>query len=128
MAINYKVIRMAQPGVKGGGEYKYYPRIEGRKKIELKALAKNISEKCTLRRSDVQGVLTALMDEIPQLLKDNYIIKLGDLGTFSVHANVRPSETEEEVGEKNIIKLGVAFRPGTEIKDMLKLADFKKSK
>lgn len=128
MAIQYNVVKMAQPGVKGGGSYKYYPRIHQRNKIGLKELANRISQKGTLQRSDVYGTLVALMDEIPELLKNNYNIRLGDIGILSVHATGTPADTEEEVTEKNIKKLHMAFRPGTDIKDILKTVDFKKIK
>lgn len=126
MTIKYKIIKTSQPGIKGGGKYTYQARISNRRKIGLNELARDISNRCTLRRSDVTAVLTELTDLIPQLLMDNCSIQLGDLGTFSLHAGSKPSETPEMVNESKITDLRVAFRPGEIVKDELKLAKFTK--
>ena len=126
MTIKYKIIKTAQPGVKGGGEYKFYPRISNRRRVEINDLARTISEKCSMRKSDVIAVLTEMTEEIPKMLLDNCSIRLGDLGIFSLHASGNPSGSETEVNETKITRLRVAFRPGKEITDQLKLAKFSK--
>lgn len=128
MTIHYKVIKAAQPGVKGGGSYQYYARINNRKKIELDELAGDIANSCTLRKSDVYAVLIELTERIPDYLLDNCSVQLGQLGIFSLHAQSRASETEEEVNETKITNLNIAFRPGSKIKERLKPAKFSRKK
>ena len=53
MAIRYKAVRMAQPGTKGGGEYKYYPRMHKRTKKNLRDVSNIISSRCTLHSADI---------------------------------------------------------------------------
>jgi len=124
MTVKYKIIKTAQPGVKGGGKYLYYARISKRQKKHLDDLAVEIANRCTLRRSEVHMVLMELSELIPELLADNCSVQLGELGTFSLHATSAPSETPEKVNESKITGLHVAFRPGTKVKDKLQLADF----
>jgi len=124
MTIKYKIIKTSQPGVKGGGKYSYQARITNRRKVNLVEIAGIISDRCTLRRSDVTGVLTELTELIPQLLLENCGIQLGDFGTFSLHAGSKPSETPEKVNETKITGLRVAFRPGKMVKKELQLAKF----
>ncbi len=124
MTVKYKIIKTAQPGVKGGGNYSYYARISNRNKKNLDDLAVDIANRCTLRRSDVHAVLIELSDRIPELLLDNFSVQMGDLGTFSLHAKSIPSETPEMVNESKITGLHVAFRPGKKVKKELAQAQF----
>ncbi|WP_372950931.1 HU family DNA-binding protein [Mariniphaga sp.] len=126
MAVNYKIVKTATPGVKGGGAYRYYPRVCSRRKMDLIELSKRISKMCTLHAADVNAVLTILTTELPDLLLDNYTIQLGEFGTFSLHASGEPSDSPEDVNESKITGLKVAFRPGKAIKDELKSAHFVK--
>jgi len=126
MTVHYKIIKTAQPGVKGGGDYRYYARINNRTKTDLNKMAGEISERCSMRRSDVVAVLSELTELIPKILLQNSSIQLGDFGTFSLHAKSKPSESAEKVNEKNITDLKVAFRPGKGIKDEIKKAKFTK--
>ena len=128
MPIEYSVIKAAQPGVKGGGKYSYYPRIKNRKIIKLKELSIRISERCTVKSPDVYGVLMALVDEFPHLLMDNYIIQLDELGIFTLHAGSAGSDNEEEATERKFTKMKIAFRPSADIKHKLKTAGFKRIK
>ncbi|MFA5330450.1 MAG: hypothetical protein WC384_21840 [Prolixibacteraceae bacterium] len=124
MPVKYKVVRTAQPGVKGGGTYKYYPRVTNRNKIDLEELSAIISEKCTLHGADIHATLIALVAEIPRLLINNYIIELGSLGLFSLHISGEPADTPEEVTSAKIKSVKVAFRAGENIKHKLRLASF----
>ena len=124
MTIRYKIVKTATPGVKGGGEYKYYPRIYNRKKMDLEELSRSISRMSSLHEVDVLGVLTILVSELPGLLLDNHTIRLGEFGTFSLHANGIPSDTPEEVNAGKITGVKVAFLPGKRIKRKLKDAKF----
>jgi predicted histone-like DNA-binding protein len=126
MPIEYSVIKAAQPGVKGGGTYRYYPRIKNRRTITLKEVSNRISERCSFKNPDVYGVLMALVDEFPQLLMENYIIQLGELGSFTLHAGAVGSETAEEATETKFTKLKVVYRPAKDIRNRLKTAGYKK--
>lgn len=126
MTVKYKVIRMAQPGVTGGGSYQYYPRVHQRSKIKLKELSQIISRRCALHSADILATLTALVEEIPELLLDNYSVELGELGIFSLHIKGLPSSTPEQVTKTNITEVKMAFRPSPLIKDKLLLAQFSK--
>ncbi|MGC9353999.1 MAG: HU family DNA-binding protein [Mariniphaga sp.] len=126
MAVSYKVVKTATPGVKGGGAYRYYPRICSRTKMDLTELSRRISRMCTLHPADVNAVLTILTNELPDLLLQNYTIHLGDFGTFSLHASGKPADSPGEADASKITGVKVGFRPGTSIKQELKKAKFKK--
>lgn len=125
MSILFKAVRLSKPGVKGGTNYQWYPRICKRNKVTLDTIATLISEKCTLRRADVYAALVALTDEIPELLINNNSVQLGDLGTFSLHISGNPSATKEAVNETKIKETRLAYRPGTKLKRALRNASYR---
>jgi predicted histone-like DNA-binding protein len=126
--IKYKVIAQSKAGVSGGGDYKYYPRIHQRQKINLRQLAESISRKSSFTTADVFGVLEAMIEEIPMLALSNHSIQLGELGTFSLHIRANASDTLEEVSAKKIKQVKLAFRPSSYLKKELSNAEFIKSK
>ena len=128
MSINYKLVKQATPGVKGGGAYKYYVRACDRKKASLYDVAAKLSERSTLSRVDVVGVLTGLADLIPELLLDNQTVDLGELGIFSLHLKSGAAD-EPRIDAYRLIKgVQIHFKIGKELKDAVRSPDFVKSK
>lgn len=126
MAIEYKCVKISTPVKKTGEDYKYYPRISNRKKIDLHDMAKRISDMSTFSGTDVVGVLEAFVSEIPSFLLDNCSVELGDLGTFSLHLSSEGFDRAEQVNPHRIKDIKMAFRPGTRVKRSLKEATFRK--
>lgn len=124
MTVKYKVVKMCQPGVTGGGTYKYYPRIYNRKRVKLREISEMISLKCTLHPADIMATLVALVDEIPTLLLDNKSVELGDLGIFSLNLKTIASSAANEVNASKIKDVKLAFRPSNHIKRKLREAKF----
>lgn len=93
-------------------------------KIDIEELALGVSERCSLRRSDVQGALLALMEIIPnELLKGN-IVSLGELGSF--YANVKSAgvETEGELSISMVKGTRIKYRPTKELTKKLRMIDY----
>ncbi len=57
MNIKYKVVAQAQPGVKGGGQVKYYARICRTNRIELDDVALYIRHMSTYSKADFIGAV-----------------------------------------------------------------------
>ena len=126
MTIKYKAVQTSEPGIKGGGNYKYYPRIYARTKLNLREISKIISSRSTLHPADILGTLTALVEVIPELLLQNNSIELGDLGTFSLHIKGESADSSEKLNKKSIKDVKIAFRPGKYVKQKLGGASFTK--
>jgi len=62
MSLKYTIIRQAEPGVKGGGNYKYYARACERSRATIDDLAGILQHRTTLSRADVMGVIVGLSD------------------------------------------------------------------
>ncbi|MFH1000898.1 MAG: hypothetical protein V1783_08660 [Bacteroidota bacterium] len=124
MTIRYKAVRMAQPGIKGGGDYKQFPRLHKRKKVNLREVANLISSRCTLHSVDILAALTAFSEVIPELLLDNTSVELGDLGVFSLHLKGEGVDLDQTLTKSAIKEVKIAFRPSRRIKQELRTARF----
>lgn len=127
MSIKYKPVKMCQPGVKGGGNYKFYPRIHKREIIDLRKLSEFVSLQSTVSYADVSATLVSLIEFIPMFLLDNKSIDLGDLGILSINLRSVASDTGEEVNNSKIKGLKVSYRPSNILKKRLEDAEFTKT-
>lgn len=128
MTIEYKAVRIVTPVKKDGEDHKFYPRVCNRGKIDLYDMAEQIASMSTFSESDVHGVLTAFISQIPHFLLNNKSVELGDLGTFSLHISGEGVEKAEQINAHKIKGVKMAFRPSTRIKQKLKWAKFKKAR
>jgi predicted histone-like DNA-binding protein len=126
MSIEYKVVKIVPPGKKEEDCKPYYPRISKREKKDLRDIAEQISQMSTFSTIDVIGVLEAFTTLIPDYLKNNCSVELGDLGTFSLHINAEGSELPEKVSRYNVKGVKMAFRPSPRVKKDLQNVNFKK--
>lgn len=124
MSIKYKVMKRAEAGVKGGGQPKYYAMATQRQTVDYYQLASDISNRCTLRQSDVISTLVALSELIPKYILNGYSIKLDRIGILSATINTEGKETAKEVTPQSIKGLKMHFLPDKEIKKQLRLCDF----
>jgi len=126
MAVYYKPVKIKTPLSKDGKKEKYYPRVADREKENLRDIAERISDMSTFSRSDVVGVLEAFIQLIPDLLKDNRSVELGDLGTFSLHISAEGVDSEEEVTRHRIKRSTIAFRPSKRMKEDIAMVEYRK--
>ncbi|MFA5330706.1 MAG: HU family DNA-binding protein [Prolixibacteraceae bacterium] len=103
---------------------KFYASAVHLRKIELDQLATSVAERCSLRRSDVHGVLIALMDIIPSELLEGNIIDLGNLGSFYVSVKSEGVATEEDCSVTQIAGTRIQFRPAKKLKKQMRMIDF----
>jgi predicted histone-like DNA-binding protein len=126
MAIKYKPVLKAQPGVVGGGIKKHYAAIVYDGEVTIDELAKEIEKFSALSEPDIIGVIVALENVIQTKLSEAKIIRLEKLGTFYPSISSEGKETKEEVGAHAIKKVGVNYRPGARMLLAMQAAGFKK--
>lgn len=126
MALKYKIVQQAEPGVKGGGNYRYYLRATGRRLITIDELAQKLAKETSLSEVSVKAVLWGLSSAIPDLLLNNCSVELGDLGIFSVSLKSEPVATPEEATWRRVSDLKVNFRVGKKIQGKVKNAKFER--
>ena len=94
--------------------------------VDIDRLSELVGDGSTVRQNDVYAVIIGLVNVIQGELKEGRSVNLGKLGTFAISVSSNPSDTAEEVTASNIKSAKVNYRPGKEIKDMLKTISYTK--
>ncbi len=100
---------------------KYYAMALHDVTMDLNSLALDIAGRCTVRRSDVHGVLMALMDSILAQLAEGKIVSFGELGTFCVNLKSEGADTVEDFVPSMVAGKKIVFRPTKELRDKVQL-------
>ena len=106
---------------------KNYAIAHSQEVTDIDGLSALISDKSTISRPDVYAVIMALLESIIKELEAGRAVQLGKLGTFSISVNSEGIDAAEEVTGALIKKARVVYRPGMEIRDMLKVLKYEKS-
>ncbi|MFA8435974.1 MAG: HU family DNA-binding protein [Marinifilaceae bacterium] len=124
--LKYKIISQVNPLHKNR-EKIYYPRLTGTEKVNLRYVCDDLSRKSTLSAADITGVVVALTQIIPHYLAQGKSVELGDLGIFSLAAEVKTEDAPQKVSFRNFKRLKIRFRPGKLLKLSPFSVDFKKT-
>ncbi len=125
MAIQYRLMERIKP-TDPTAPKKHYAITQSSGEISLRQLADQIAEISTVSSIDTLAVLESLLQVLPRHLLDSKIIRLGDFGSFRLSLSSSGADTAENF-TKNMIKgVKLLFRPGKQITDELKQAEFVK--
>ena len=102
---------------------KYYLSAIHGGQVGVEQLANEVSKRCSLRNSDVQGVLLALMEIIPDEICKGNIVSLGELGTFYVNVSSSGVDTAEELSISNLKGFKLVHLPTKKFKKHLRMID-----
>lgn len=128
MAIKYKVVEKAQPGVKGGGAKKWYANVVNDGELNIDDLVKQIEKFSALSEADIKGVIVALENVVQTALAESKIVRLEKLGTLYPTLSSNGVATEKEFTANQIKSVGVNYRAGSRIVEAMKAAGFEKKK
>ena len=126
MTVKYKVIEKTQPGIKGGGQRKFYASANMAGEVTLSAIVKEIERKCTMKSSDIWMILNLLADSIENALMEGKSVHLGKWCNIRVAISSKGMATEEEVDENSIRDAKVVFTQGERLESMLKNISYQK--
>ncbi len=126
MSVKYNVVERKNPQDKNAPS-KFYANSKADGEINLKEIAKEISGgSTTVSDTDVLAVLNDLVKCMGKHLANGEIVKLGDFGNFQVTISSVGAEAAEKVTSANITNQKITFRPGVDLRDMLKTLKFEK--
>ncbi len=125
MSIKFKAITRKNPRDLAAPE-KYYPSSVTRSVLDLDKLADLVGDGSTVRRNDVYAVLIGLVDVAKRQLELGNMVRLGDLGSFTINVSGEGKETAAEVTAATIEKGKIIFRPSSNLKKMLKTLNYEK--
>ena len=126
MAIKYTVTEKSNP-LQPQQPKKWYANAKSSGDITLRALGKEIAARSTVAPADTQAVLVALTEVLVEHLADSKIVRLGDFGAFQVSVSSAGAEAKEKFNSSLIKNGKVVFRPGIDIRDMLKNLKYEKA-
>ena len=125
MAVKYKMVpkknNLVPPHV-----VKFYPCAVSQGEVNLDDLAKIIADRSTMSAADCHGVIRALTDVIGETLSNGKIVKIDNLGTFTLTLLGTGAESDEPIGKSNIKEAKVRFQPAKHIKSYLKVLTYKR--
>ena len=116
--MRYKVVEKKKPGTQ---DFKYYGTVVLGEPVGIRAIVKEIEEKCTLTQPDILAVLSALESAIAAKLRNGQAVRFGTLGSF------RPTITSEGAEQANvwavnmIKRVRAVFTPSAQLKRDLSL-------
>lgn len=128
MSVKFKVVQKSQPGVKGGGEKKFYasPNMKGEKGISQ--ITKGLEKRSTINGADIRAVLYGLSDITKEAMANGEIIRLDGIGSFRVSFSSEGKDTADEVTANSIKAPRIIFTPSKELKDVLATLTYEKIK
>ncbi len=126
MTVKYKVIEKTQPGIKGGGQRKYFASANIAGEVTLSAIVKEIEQKCTMKSSDIWMILNLLADSIEKALMEGKSVHLGKWCNIRVKISSNGMASAEDVDENSIRDAKVVFTQGERLESMLKNISYQK--
>lgn len=81
--------------------------------VHTSAIAKKITERCTVTEPDILGVINALMTEISANIAEGNKVVLDEFGSFKLGIRTSPAENAKKFTRANIKNMYVIYTPYT---------------
>ena len=126
MPVKYNVVERKNPN-DPTVPAKFYASAKADGDVNLKSLAKEISGgSTTVSDTDVLAVLNDLIKVLNRHLSQGKIVKLGDFGNFQISISSEGAVTADKVSSSLIKSNKINFRPGADLRDMLRTVKYEK--
>lgn len=124
-SVTYSVVQRKNPK-EPGSPAKFYAQAQARGEMGVREIAERLQRECTLTRSDIVAVLTALEDVVSEGLQGGEIVRLGELGSIQVGLSGKGADKKEEYTDGLIHRKRILFRPGMTLRNMLSTLSFER--
>ena len=125
--MKYKVVERKNP-LSPQTQGKYYANAVNAGKFTIRDFAKEITERSSLSRGDIENVLENFLDVLPTFLKLGMSVHMGNFGTVRLSLSSEGAETPQAFRADMIKGAKVIFTPGVELKKSLKDISFEEAK
>ena len=106
---------------------KFYANAKADGEATLKSISKEIAGgSTTVSDTDVLAVLNDLTKVLVRHLSEGEIVRLGDFGSFQITISSEGAETEAKFNASMIKSSRITFRPGEDLKEMLRNVKYEK--
>lgn len=109
----YKIIERKKPGTQ---DFKYYGTIVLGEPVGLRAIIKEIEEKCTLTQPDIVAVLYALESAVAKKLRNGQAVRFGTLGSFRPTISSQGATSAATWAPNMVKKVRAVFTPSSQLK------------
>ena len=116
--MEYKIVERKKPGTQ---DFKYYGTVVLGEPVGIRAIVKEIEEKCTLTQPDILAVLSALESAIAAKLRNGQAVRFGTLGSFRPTITSAGAESANTWAVNMIKRVRAVFTPSAQLKRDLSL-------
>lgn len=116
MAVKVKKCMSKSPST---GTIRCFYKQTQTKNVGMEKILKEVSEKCTLTRADLEGIVSELGIQIIDQIKDGNRVKLHLLGIFSPSLHAFSQSDPQKVTGDTIKYVTLCFRQSTWLRDRL---------
>ncbi len=109
MAVRYKIKQIVNSTSSANG--KYYGKAFMLDEMDLEEISEKIQQNCSMKKSDVNAVLTELVDVMTDALQDSKKVRIDGLGSFQIGLKTVVAESADEFTSDNIVGYRVNFQP-----------------
>lgn len=128
MPVKYSVTAKHNP-MNATADKKWYATAKSDGEVSFRELSKQIAQgSTTVSDTDVMAVLNDLIKVLSSNLSNGKIVRFGDFGSFALTLSSEGADTEASFHSKYIKGAKIQFKPGTDLKDMLKTLTYEKYK
>ena len=114
--MKYKIVERKKPGTQ---DFKFYAQVVLGEPIGLRAIIKEIEEKCTLTQPDIVAVLYALESAVAKKLRNGQAVRFGTLGSFRPTISSAGAESATTWAPNMVKKVRAVFTPSSQLKQDL---------
>lgn len=116
--MHYKIVERKKPGTQ---DFKYYGTVVLGEPVGIRAIVKEIEEKCTLTQPDILAVLSALESAIAAKLRNGQAVRFGTLGSFRPTITSNGATSAATWAVNMIKRVRAVFTPSAQLKRDLAL-------
>lgn len=98
---------------------KWYPNSVNQGVVSKNQISKEIEEKSSLTKRDINNVIDNLVEQLPKYLLTGNSVKLGEFGSFRLSVSGEGADSKEKFNPSMIKKVKVVFTPGVNLKKEL---------
>lgn len=124
MSIPYRLTPMRDNISKQNPKKGFYAQVVTKGTIDTLSLCQEISAGCTLTVADLRAAIEAISSSVANNLMNGYNVYIDGLGTFSVSAESKLVDTEEELRSPSVKVKNVNFRSAVRLKNTVKNSNF----
>lgn len=125
MSIPYRVTPM-KDNISKSPKKGYYAQVVTKGTIDTLSLCQEISSGCTLTVADLRAAIEAISSSVATNLMNGYNVYIDGLGTFSVSAESKLVDSEEDLRAPSVKVKNINFRSAVRLKNTIKNSNFVK--